>query len=297
MQRQAMVVSGAISVLVLCATLLTPWHAKSLGWQGQSEPEPEPPASAPLAQQRPDAPALLVKFNRSASYRSLFDDVIDRPQQGGYLLASAILGVCKKFTVPLEPIQTTNPAQANARAQMAARCAMTEQNYADASAQWAYERKFHARRDPLLSLAYDLWEAHSEPARAAAIGAILESGNPFGIEMLLRDDDLDGGAVKFGARLFFAGHWYEGEDAIGRLRDAMALAHCDLGLECGAHASATLKLCAERGWCGDSVADALRRGLDAKGGAHFHPLAKLAGELAKEIRNKNVSAFLAPPLR
>lgn len=91
--------------------------------------------------------------------------------------------------------------------------------------------------------------------------------------------------------LYFDGHWYaDGTQAT--LDDAWALARCQFGLNCGAESTAALELCAQRGWCGDSVHDALDAGYAGRP-EELAVIKELAGRLANAIHTKDADAFVA----
>jgi hypothetical protein len=256
---------------------------------GRSAPRPDP-APGTVADGAAARADMLRRFNTSSSYRALAYEALKKPEAGGYTYGLAAILLCRDRTAEAKSKAEPSDRQRDAAGALARRCDMSQAEHDALFAQFGADRQADFKRDPLLSLSFDVLRAKDDSERARVIAAILDTQDPLAISYLAA------AARQEGKGLFFAGHYYPEEYANGPdnlYQYAYHLASCDFGLDCGAQAPMTLLLCIEHGWCAASYREALQAGLGAGQPQLFAQVETLAAELIVEIRRKHVGAFIA----
>jgi hypothetical protein len=127
--------------------------------------------------------------------------------------------------------------------------------------------------DPLLRNIFDYLGARDADTQRRAIDTAIDMGEPRVIASIV--------APALEARL--APAFKEDGAAL-----ASMLIACRLGADCGPESVTMLGLCAQRGWCADSIDAALREGL----GADYAVLDQLSAQALVDIRKHNTGALL-----
>lgn len=286
------------------APLNVPAAGASTATAAPSRPGPPPagPASAPAAAAGPAArPALpssadlARKFNGAASMRAFVYEALKRPEEGGYQYAFAALELCKYDGTSLRLAPTANAQQKAAYERLARRCDMSGAERDAARRQITADRRASYDRDPYLALAFEMIAALDAPQRRRVVAAILASGDPLALWYLnTAVQYLENGRPMSG--VYFGGRYYpnavDDANGIDVFAHAMELAVCSLGIDCGPESAEVLMMCVDKGWCGESVREAMRTGLGPERAAMFAQIEALAARLVVEIRHRNVAAFV-----
>lgn len=231
---------------------------------------------------------LRQRFASTQSYRAMYYEAIKRPKDGGLMYAFAALNACKKQNTNAADI-ASNSVRLQAATYLNSRCDFSESEMQDARRELAAIREFEFGHDPLLKLTFGLIKPTSSEAYENTVRAILETGDPLAIYSLISPKL---GANDNGESIYFAGHDYTGKDAIATVEYAYDLTRCKLGLDCGPTSTRVLQLCAERGWCGDSLSSALQLGLSNNSAITFSTVQQLSANMLTEITRKNAAAFI-----
>jgi len=285
--------SAALGAAVLMALTLGAmrWMAPAPGDNGQPgmPAVPAQPAAAPIMQASPAAPlapvaaaaqskqpqganwrAMREKFAHATSLRAFYFDALRNPQDGGFYYAMNVIGVCGELKQPDGPVPARRQQALDA---LRARCDFSQQELDDAFQQFGAMRNLALTDDPLLRDMFAKTKADNAAAESRIIREALDHGNPEVIASMAAP------AVK--VRL--------GQATIPDADElALLLLSCRLGADCGPDSAVMLKLCVQRGWCGDSIDAALRDGL----GADYLRLDRASNEVIDDLRKRNLGALL-----
>lgn len=234
------------------------------------------------------AAKLGQRFASTQSYRAMYYEAIKRPKDGGLMYAFAALNTCKKQNTNDADI-ANNSVRLQAATYLNSRCDFSESEMQDARRELAAIRELKFDHDPLLKLTFGLMKPTSSEAYENTVRAILETADPLAIYSLISPKL---GPNDSGESIYFAGHDYTGKDAIATVEYAYDLTRCKLGLDCGPTSTRVLQLCAERGWCGDSLSSALQLGLSNNSAISFAAVQQLSANMLTEITRKNAAAFI-----
>jgi hypothetical protein len=220
--------------------------------------------------------AFEAKLAGAQSLRAFVYEVLRQPKEGGVYYAFWVLTQCKanlgKDTdgVPVPQRQSIEA--------MRARCDFSGQELDDAYRQIAAIRNLNFADDPILGPVFSFLKAKDDGARAAVLGAVIDTGNPIMIGAIV--STAIGNALPPGivAPREEPGNyrWY-----------TTMLVECQLGADCSGERS-LMELCTKNGWCAANVRDALRIGLGDK----FAPLDQLATRMTNDIRKRNYPPLL-----
>ena len=129
--------------------------------------------------------------------------------------------------------------------------------------------------------------------KAAAVAQVLHTGSPLLILHAIQSESSQSAGVNT-YKTYFDGTWYTSQGNTNTLYLAYDLATCNLGLDCSANSYKALSLCASRGFCGDSVASAIRNGVAQREGFRWETIDGLARILTAAIQQGNAQAFVPP---
>lgn len=207
---------------------------------------------------------MRARFEHATSLRAFFYEAMKNPRDGGYFFAQQVLGLCR-IEPPVDTLSSARRDDAAVR--LRARCDMSDQEQEDMLRQMLAMRESE-RDDPLYHTYLDFLSAYGRDGKVEAMRGVIDSGDPALIGLLS-----------------FWGLQGKGPDDgyAGRL-----LVACGLGSDCGANSTTLLSLCAQRGWCGDTVGDALRDGF----GADYARIDTLARQALDNIRKGNVAGLV-----
>jgi hypothetical protein len=223
--------------------------------------------SAPAA---PTAPPvrwreLQDKLARATSLRAFYYEAIKRPQDGGYYYGRRALEMCERA----EKVDADgSAAHRQAIEQLRQRCDFSEQERKDAEREFAAIRHADLSDDGVYRRMFGFLMAKTQEERVAAMQASIDLGNPI-VMASLASPSIDVAIRESGAKA-----------APEFPNAAVLLTACRLGADCGPGSMMLLELCANMGWCGASVPDAMRDGL----GADYALLDRLSQQAATDIR-------------
>lgn len=149
--------------------------------------------------------------------------------------------------------------------------------------------------DPLQTISRRLTHPYAtREERAVAMIDAMKSNEPFLFLGLLQNEtrnDVSGQPVYAS---YFNDVWYQTSEQARLLYLAHDFVLCEFGLDCGPNSMSTLALCAVRGFCGDSVANAIKNGLANQNQTQirFEDVQQLAASIRTEISRRNADAFL-----
>lgn len=252
-------------------------------------PAPAPAPAAPLA--LPSTADLARKFSAATSMRAFVYEALKKPEEGGYQYAFAALDLCKYDGTTLRLAPTASAQQKAAHEVLSRRCDMSAADRDAARLQIAADRRASFDRDPYLSLAFDRIAAIDDPERRRVVAAILHSGDALALQYLNTETSYQKDGLPYSG-VYFAGAYYPGDNDSGMFGHALMIAMCSLGLDCGPQSSVVLMLCVHRGWCADSVGEAIRIGVGPGQAQLYAQIEALAARLVVEIRRRNVMAFV-----
>lgn len=278
------------------------------------------PTGAPTAASQ----ELLLRFNRSQSYRAFIHDALKHPEWGGTQWALTVLTICLRYpldranTAPAGPSTPSNEAQTAAKVALTTRCDLRKDENSELSSRWS-KTLFDPIFDKIKALAFshpkgdvsaqdvetsfkgadphqNLLFAMMQPglsneAKATAIAQVLRTGDPFLVMHAIPSESSQLAGVNT-YKTYFDGTWYTSEGNSNMLLLASDLATCNLGLDCSASSYKALSLCASRGFCGDSVADAIRNGVAQREGLQWPVIEALARKLTVAVQQGNAHAFI-----
>jgi hypothetical protein len=263
---------------------------------------------------------LLEEFNRAPNYRAFIYNAKRNPSEGGLFYASNIVSRCRRFASPYVRGQGSTEKEA-ARERLTQRCDMTKEEMSKES-----DDEFNSagslminrlramaaknpslkeadidqaalfdQGDPLQTISRRLNNSYAtREEKAASMIDAMKSNEPFLFLGLLQHEtrnDVSGESVY---AFFFKDVWYQTSEQTRLFYLAHDLALCEFGLDCGPNSMSTLSLCAGRGFCGDSVANAIKNGLASQNQSQirFEDVQQLATSIRTEINRRNADAFL-----
>ncbi|QYF91708.1 hypothetical protein KY495_12940 [Massilia sp. PAMC28688] len=238
---------------------------------------------------------LLTSFNRAQSYRAFLFEAIKHPEQGGYMYAYEAFGACGVNSSQVEPVRQPVGINATARQREAAdlykaRCDITAADRAAATLQLTAVRGPDMQSDPLMQISFAYLKAKSPAEKKEVMAAALRSNDPLLIRTVVPQQVSGDGVEPGSVRLL--GTDYRGKQGEELAGYAMDLTACQLGMDCSRNSIRALQLCADRGWCGDSVEEALRSGLDKPEGVNMHEVEQLTKAIVEAIKKKDASALV-----
>lgn len=244
-----------------------------------------PPAPGPVANRG----GLAEELRQSPSFRAFVYRALRNPEKGGYLYAQHVISLCRR-TIERRDVAALNDEQRAAAISLMRRCDMTKEDLAQ------YDRELpelrDTERDPLFGLASDgLVRAKSQEERNDASTRILATKEPLLLRIVSSVEVVRRADGTFTSREYFDGKWY-GEDKSELLEAAWALANCELGADCGANAPVTLQLCVEKGWCGETLQDAIER--SASGVRAYDEILSLKSGIVSAINRQDIRPFIGP---
>lgn len=263
---------------------------------------------------------LLEEFNRAPNYRAFIYNAKRNPSQGGLFYASNIVSRCRRFASPYVRGQGS-PEKEAARERLTQRCDMTKEEMSkesDDEFNSTFSLIFNglksmAAKNPLLKEAdIDQWALidQGDPLqtisrrlthpnatreeRAAAMIDAMKSNEPFLFLGLLQNESVNDASGNSVFAVYFNDVWYQTQAQSTMFLLAHNLSLCEFGLDCGPNSTSTLSLCANRGFCGDSVANAIKNGLASQNQTQirFEDVQQLATSIRTEINRRNADAFL-----
>ncbi len=248
---------------------------------------PAPRLEAPAG--RGERPWLetLKKFNSARSYRAFIYDISKNHPQGAIQYALQVMNVCANALLTVDEAKLSGAAQRQALATLHQRCDMSKDELNTELATLAGKfQHLKPEQEGLVAATAAFDNARNRDQERDAISALLATEDPTAImRMTYPPQDDQRQSLHFQGREY---QWGPGEN----VDFAMRLAQCDLGLDCGPEAPATLLLCVRNNWCAASFRDGLRNGLDAGQPGRFAQVVALATQLAAQIRAKNTAAFI-----
>lgn len=232
---------------------------------------------------------LAEELGHSPSFRAFVYRALRNPERGGYLYAQHVISLCRRV-LERRDVAALNGAQRAAANSLMQRCDMTKEDLAQ------YDRELpelrDSERDPLLGLASDgLIRAKSQEERDIASTRILATKEPLLLRMVPSVEVVKRADGTFTSREYFDGKWY-GEEKSELLEAAWALVHCELGADCGANAPATLQLCLDQGWCGQTLQDAIER--SASSAPAYDEILALKSRMVSAINRRDLRPFIGP---
>jgi hypothetical protein len=188
--------------------------------------------------------------------------------------------------------QGMNEARARAVATLAARCDMSESERADVTRQLVNARNLELTDNPDLNVTFALLKAKTPGERSTAVAAILQNGDPFVMRSILTPQTASDPSSDGQSRIYFQNQWYQESQDIEKIDAAYDLAMCQMGVDCGPDSAAVLMLCTDKGWCGDSVQDAIRQQMNGQNSGKFDDVSALASQILQQIAAGNAAAFV-----
>jgi hypothetical protein len=286
----------------------------------QTATDPVVPISAPNTGQPNASQELLQRFNRSQSYRAFVYEAIKHPEWGGLQWAQTVLTQCRRYPLGTVAPATLSAEGAAAMSALVTRCDMSKEENSELSMRLfrnAAERIVNTTRalafshpkgdidpqtlevhlkglDPYQNLLSAMMKpGNTADEKAAAITQVLHTGSPSLILHAIQSESSQSAGVN-SHKAYFDGTWYTSQANINTLYLAYDLATCELGLDCSANSYRVLSLCASRGFCGDSVASAIRNGVAQREGFRWETIDGLARNLTAAIQQGNALAFIPP---
>jgi hypothetical protein len=242
---------------------------------------------------------LLADFNKSRSLRSYVNAALNRVELGGFHSALAAIELC--FGNDLLGVSgvekqalTESILAGQAKALLRARCDLDlEEKDRMVSAIFRSD-KFKLISDPLFEVSQAMLDRDRDHAsRLEFAKNLVNSRNPFAMYSLLSLADDGPSSDNKEPPFYYAGKYYREPTDIRSLHDAWLLAQCQFGLDCGSEALSTLRLCADRGWCGQNVHEAVGQG-DALSGRPPGSSVMLASRIVASIQSGDLAAFVPP---
>jgi hypothetical protein len=222
---------------------------------------------------------LQDKLKRATSLRAFYYEAIKRPQDGGYFYAMSALDLCRKLP-PADAAATAHRRDVAERLRQ--RCDFSEQETEDALRQFTAIRHAGLTDDPLYGRIFGLLMANTPDARMAAVHAAIDAGNPEVIAAVASP------SIEVEARTSLGANADAIED---KLQYATVLTSCRLGSDCGPDGLLAQYLCANKGWCGGDVPDALQAAL----GTDYAVLDRLSQQAVANIRSGNLARLARTP--
>ena len=265
---------------------------------------------------------MLDEFNRAPNYRAFIYNAKKDPSQGGLFYVSNILIKCQFFASPYVRGQDS-PEKEAARERLTKRCDMTKEEMSKESADEFNsagslminrlramaaknpslkeadidQRALIDQGDPLQTISQRLTHPNAtREEKAAAMIDAMKSNEPFLFLGLLQNESVNDASGNSVFAVYFNDVWYQTQAQSTMFLLAHNLSLCEFGLDCGANSTSTLSLCANRGFCGDSVANAKKNGLASQNQnqtqIRFEDVQQLAASIRTEINRRNADAFL-----
>jgi hypothetical protein len=290
-----------LALLVLTTAAFVHWiaPASDAGSQSSAPPSPVRPA-APGAQGRPffdgahlpQPPAaqagtapppvrwreLHAKFERATSLRAFYYEAVRKPEEGGYLYASKAIEACRMPPAIDGPIQARRQQAID---RLRERCGFSEQEREDAQRHFNAIRDFKFSDDPLYRDIFGYLMAQTDAERMKVLQTAIDGGNPDVISSLVQP--------AIAAQLLAS--LPKGAQTPAYLDYVQVLLACRLGANCGPDATLTLQLCVWKGWCGNSLPEALRDQF----GADFIRLEQLSKQALGDIRKRELARLAHAP--
>lgn len=260
---------------------------------------------------------LLEEFNRAPNYRAFIYNAKKDPSGGGLFYIENILLKCQRFPSPYVRGQGS-PEKEAARERLTQRCDMTREEMSKESTDQLGssfslivnglkavaaknpslkegdidEATLLDQGDPLQTISRRLTNPNAtREQEAGAMIDAMKSNEPFLFLGLLQHEtrnDVSGQPVY---AIYFDDVWYQTSEQTRLFYLAHDLALCEFGLDCGANSTSALSLCANWGFCGDSVANAIKNGLASQTQIRFEDVQQLASSIRAEINRRNADAF------
>ncbi len=257
-----------------------------------SLPDQSAPIGSKLAvnARQPSNASIASRFNNATSYRAFLADALAHPEDGGLTYTMFVLQECKRFNAraPLGP--ESSQAQQNAVALMTTRCDLTREDILQAMNAALHSNGVAVGSDPALSAV--LSRGAGEEGKARFAGDLIASRDPVRLAQLLT---LNAQPTSDGSDppLYFDGVTWSTPGERQLIQDAFLIAQCSFGMACDSQSHFALTLCAERGWCGDSVKEEVVMGHASSGSQeNAAQLSALADKLVLAIRGNDVERFV-----
>ncbi|QDQ26692.1 hypothetical protein FNU76_10135 [Chitinimonas arctica] len=255
-----------------------------------------PTSQTPSAASSTSATAgMLQAFNKLQSARSFIHEAIRHPESGGIRYANRAWADCINAagsTGLMRGLFKVVPGSRESQAEAAikSKCDITDSDLATLK---SASRKY-ASVDPLSQIGRKSDYAKTSEAHLALAKEVISAGSPILFDKLKysREYKLAGGQSDYEA--YFDGKWYRGGNE-SAYTEALILAQCEFGMNCGPDSLRTLAQCSDKGWCANSLAESVRIGWSKELPQHVDAVFSLRDKIVAAIKAGDASAF-APGL-